>query len=61
MAARAVPAGGQLVCVGGIATVAETAPLLAVDLAILLEGAAAPQVIKRRMSNQKELIERKNR
>ena len=60
MAARAVPAGGQLVCVGGIATVVETAPL-AVNLTILLEGAEAPQVVKRRMSNQKELIEIKNR
>ncbi len=61
MAARAVPAGGQLVCVGGIGTVVETAPLLAVGVTVLPEGAAPPQAVKRRMSNQKELIETKKR
>ena len=52
MAARAVPAGGQLVCVGGIGTVVG-APLLAVGVTALPEGAAPPQAVKRRMSNQR--------
>ena len=39
MAARAVPAGGQLVCVGGIGTVVETALLVGVGV-----GVTAPDV-----------------
>jgi len=68
-AARAVPAGGQLVCVGGIGTVVETALLVGVGVAVFPGVGVTdppvvvgpPQAARRSVRNISELIATKRR
>ena len=61
MAARAVLFGGQLVCVGGIGTVVETALLVGVGVTAPPVVEDPPQAVRSSVRNTSELIATKRR
>ena len=62
MAARMVPAGGQLVCVGGIGTVVETALLVEVGVGVTAPDVEdPPQADRSSVITNSELIATKRR